>query len=76
MNKVKIETVQQFLARGGKVEKCPTRQVRKFSSCPALYMPKKQKTGYSAQEILDAAVGTVHEAEAIAFLETQGYEVS
>lgn len=74
----KIETVEEFLARGGEVTKCPTRQIRKFSSCPALYLPKKavKKPGIDAQQLLDAAVGTEHEADAVAFLESQGYEVS
>lgn len=78
MSKTKVETVQEFINRGGKVNKCPTRQVRKFSSCPSLYLPKKatKKLGIDAQALLDAAVDTEHEAEAIAFLESQGYEVN
>jgi hypothetical protein len=36
----------------------------------------KKKRGVDAQELLDAAVGTKHEADAIAFLESQGYEVN
>ena len=75
MLKSKIETIQEFIARGGKVEKCPTREIRKFSSTPSLYLPKK-KPSVDAQTLLDAAVGTEHEAEAIAFLESQGYEVN
>lgn len=76
MSKTKVETVQEFIARGGKVSKCPTRQVRKFSSIPGMYLPKKKKPGVDAQTLLDAAVGTEQEAEAIAFLESQGYEVN
>jgi len=78
MSDSKVETVQEFMARGGKVKKCPTRQIRKFSSCPSMYLPKKtdKKPGIDAQSLLDAAVGTEHEAEAIAFLESQGYEVN
>lgn len=73
----KIETVEEFVARGGKVQQCPTRQIRKYSSCPNMYLPKKKaKVGIDAQELLDAATGTEHESEAITFLESQGYEVS
>lgn len=75
----KTETVEQFMARGGKITKCKTYGVRKYSSIPAMYHGQqgqsKKKHGVDAQQLLDAAIGTEYEAEAIAFLESQGYEV-
>lgn len=71
----KVESVEEFLTRGGAVTICKTRQIRKYSSIPGLHFPKKKKVSINAQQLLDAAVDTEHEAEAIAFLESQGYEV-
>jgi len=72
------ETVEQFISRGGEITKCKTRGIRKHSSCPGLYLPpkKEKKKGVDAQQLLDAATGTQHEAEVIAFLESNGYEVN
>lgn len=83
----KVETVEEFLARGGKITQCRTYGYKKHSSIPGLVDntgkvgkdgrvcgPKKPK-GVDAQQLLDAAVGTEHEEEVIAFLESQGYEV-
>ena len=73
----KTETVEDFLARGGKVTKLKTYGIKKYSSCPSFYLPKKkEKASINVQELLDAAVGTEHEEETIAFLESQGYEIS
>lgn len=79
-----VETVEQFLARGGKITKCRTYGYRKHSSIPSATDNTgkvgkggrivKQK-GVDAQQLLDAAIGTEHEEAAIAFLESQGYEV-
>ena len=74
-----IETVEEFIARGGKVAKCKTLGWRKHSSIPWTYKGQsapRKKHGVDAQELLDAATGTEHEADAIAFLESQGYEVN
>ena len=77
---LKNETVEEFIARGGQVVKCKTYGYRKHSSIPGLYKGQqattKKKHGVDAQELLDAAIGTEHEAEAITFLESQGFEVS
>lgn len=73
----KTETIEQFIARGGQVQVCETRGIRKYSSFPGTQLPKKvEKKGVDAQELLDAAVGTDLEADTIAFLESQGYEVN
>jgi len=72
----KKETVQQFIARGGKVVKCKTRGVKKFSSIPQAYKATKKPKSIDIQALLDAAVGTEHEETAIAFIESQGYEVN
>lgn len=91
----KVETVEQFLARGGKITQCRTYGYRKHSSVPSMTdntgrvgrggrvvgakktqgVGAKKTQGVDAQQLLDAAVGTKHEEEVIAFLESQGYEV-
>jgi hypothetical protein len=65
---VKMETTEEFLTRGGKVK-----QIAEGSS----YKRKtKRKSKVNAQALLDAAEGTPQEAEVIAFLKSQGIEVS
>lgn len=77
----KMETVEEFVARGGKITKCKTYGIRKFSSIPKFYESQnngltKKKQGIDAQELLDNALGTKDEQDVIAFLESQGYEVN
>ena len=80
-----IETVDEFVARGGVVQRCKTYGIKKHSSIPGWHGHmksglgkssfSKNKTGISPQALLDAAAGTEHEKETIKFLESQGYEV-
>lgn len=63
-NTMKLETAEDFLARGGVVEKCKTR--KSFGS---------KKKAIDAQKLLDAAAGTSSEAEVIKFLRSQGIQV-
>lgn len=56
----KIETVEEFLARGGTIQK-------------TVINKKKQKV--DAQALLDAAVGTKHEEEVIKALKANGIRV-
>ena len=53
------ETVEAFLARGGKV----------------ITKVFKKKTKVDVQALLDASIGTEYEQEVIRFLTTQGIEV-
>jgi hypothetical protein len=63
LNNMKVETVEEFLARGGKINK----EVD----------PVNVKTGkIDAQALLDAAIGSPDEAAVIAFLASQGIEVN
>lgn len=83
----KVETVEEFLARGGKITKCMTYGINKHSSIPKFYNAKNtginkgglnntpKAEGVDPQTLLDAAAGTEDEAAVIAFLESQGYEV-
>lgn len=83
----KVEKVEEFLARGGKITQCRTYGYKKHSSTPKAVdntgkvgkggrvVGAKQPKGVDAQTLLDAAVGTEHEVEVIKFLESQGYEV-
>ena len=73
---MKNETYEEFIARGGKVIKCKTKEIRKYSSIPSFYLPPKKAKGVDPQQLLDAATSTEHEAEVVAFLQSQGYEVS
>ena len=64
------ETTEEFLARGGEIQKIAEgdsykRKTRK---------PRQPKV--NAQQLYDAAVGTPQEAEVVAFLKSQGIEVS
>ena len=61
LKKIQPETVEEFLARGGRVQT----NLKKT----------KAKTKINAQELLDAAIGTDNEAAVIAFLASQGIEV-
>lgn len=58
----KLETAEEFFARGG--------QVQKFGSREAAVKKK-----LDAQKLLDAAVGTPYEKEVITFLRKQGIQV-
>lgn len=62
------ESVEQFLARGGKIQK-----VQSFSDVA----PKAKVKGgkIDAQALLDAAVAAGQEKEMIAFLKSEGIEV-
>jgi hypothetical protein len=62
------ETVEQFLARGGQIEK-----VEEGVSGKRRRANKKNKI--DAQALLDKAIGTPQEKEVIAFLKSQGIEV-
>lgn len=65
------ETVEQFLARGGtinKVKKGASGKNKRKSS-------KTKKNKIDAQALLDAAVGTENEQQVINFLKSQGIEV-
>jgi hypothetical protein len=63
-NNIKLETAEEFLARGGVSQKVGTRQ--SFGS---------KKKAIDAQKLLDAAAGTSSEAEVIKFLRSQGIQV-
>lgn len=66
-NEVKIETIEEFLTRGGKVT-----AITEGDS----YKRKTRKTNkINAQTLLNAALNTPQEAEVIAFLKSQGIEV-
>jgi hypothetical protein len=58
---IKPESVESFMARGGKI-------ITDFTK-------KKATHKTDAQALLDAALGTEHEAEVIRFLASQGIEV-
>lgn len=60
---IKPESVEEFLARGGKIITTYEKKTKKVS----------HKT--DAQTLLDAAMGTEHEAEMIKFLASQGIDV-
>lgn len=62
------ETVKQFLARGGQIEK-----VEEGVSGKRKRANKKNKI--DAQALLDKAMGTPQEKEVINFLKSQGIEV-
>lgn len=65
------ETVEQFLARGGKIEKVGkqtsgTKKARKVQTT---------SNKIDAQKLLDSVSGTAKEVEVINFLKSQGIEV-
>ena len=62
---MKTESVEEFLARGGKVTDVASEKSSK----------KKGKNKIDAQKLLDAAIGTEHEAEVVKFLASQGIDV-
>jgi len=62
------ETVEQFLARGGIIEKIAKSTSNKSNS-------KVKANKIDAQALLNAAMGTDKEQEVINFLKTQGIEV-
>ena len=78
------ESVEQFLARGGKVRKFRTYDVKKFSSMPSFYKNQKgldrrglkKVPNVDPQALLDAAMGTELESHTIVYLESIGYKVS
>ena len=63
INAAKVESVEEFLARGGAIQ---TKAVSK----------KKTKSKINAQALFSAAEGTALEREVIQFLATQGIEVN
>ena len=67
----KVETTEEFLARGGQVTTLEEKESVKRKKRKA-----KTKTGIDAQALLDAAMGTDKEQEVINFLKTQGIEVN
>ena len=62
----KVETAEEFLARGGVIHKVATGVSGKY---------KSTSNGINPQKLLDLAVGTKMEAEVIKFLASQGYDV-
>lgn len=66
----KTETTEEFLARGGVIEKIKEGMSNKRKS-----PPKEKKQTINAQALLDAAVGTEREEEVVNFLKSQGIEV-
>ena len=62
----RVESVEEFLARGGSVKKVDEGASR---------YKKSNKNKIDAQKLLDAAIGTEHEAEVIKFLASQGIGV-
>lgn len=64
----KRETVDQFLARGGQVNKVE-------EGISGKKKRKAKSKGIDPQALLDAAMGTDKEAEVVAFLKSQGFEV-
>ena len=67
---IKTESAEDFLARGGEIT-----VIKEGKSAFKKTRTKKAK-GVSAQALYDAAVGTPQEAEVVAYLKTQGIEVS
>ena len=67
--KVKAETTEEFLARGGKIK-----QIAEGDSYKRKTRTKRTPK-INAQQLYNAAVGTPQEAEVIAFLNSQGIEV-
>lgn len=62
LKKIQPESVEQFLARGGKLQ-------------TNLNKTKVKSNKIDAQKLLDASIGTENEAAVIAFLASQGIEV-
>lgn len=65
------ETVEQFLARGGQINKIN----EGVSGKKKPRQTKAKSNKINAQALLDAAMGTPKEAEVINFLKSQGIEV-
>lgn len=61
LNAIPTETVEEFLARGGKINK----------TCPVV----RQKRRIDAQKLLNLALGTDDEEAVIKFLASQGIDV-
>ena len=77
------ESIEEFLNRGGRIIKCKTYGVKKYSSIPLSYIGQvgigktaAVKKGIDPQALLDAAVGTKLEKDVVNFLKSQGYEVN
>jgi hypothetical protein len=64
LNKLKLETSEEFLARGGKIDCVSGRQ--SFGS---------RSKSIDAQALLDKVIGTKYEAEVIKLLRSQGIQV-
>ena len=62
INEAKVETVEEFLARGGTIQKSAKKV-------------KNKNNKIDAQALLYAAIGTAHEQEVINFLASQGIDV-
>jgi hypothetical protein len=65
---IKPQTVEEFLAAGGSIDKVNTKQAKEKKV-------KMNGNTIDAQALLDAAAGTPAEKEVIAFLASQGIEV-
>ena len=65
---IKPQTVEEFLAAGGQVEKVSLKAERTKKA-------KVNGKSIDAQALLDAAMGTPAEQEVIAFLASQGIDV-
>lgn len=63
----RAETVEQFLARGGKIQKVPLRASK--------YSKTNKSNKIDAQKLLDKAIAAGKGEEAIKFLIEQGFEV-
>lgn len=64
---VETESVDEFLARGGKI--------RKIAEGDTYKRKTRKSTNINAQALLDKAMGTANETDVIAFLKSQGYKV-
>lgn len=65
---IKPQTVEEFLAAGGSIEKANLKQKK-------AKQVKVSGKSIDAQTLLDAAIGTPAEKEVIAFLASQGIDV-
>lgn len=64
LNSLKLETAEEFLARGGKVQRIACRE--SFGD---------RSKSVDAQKLLDKVVGTKHEAEVVKILRSQGIQI-
>jgi hypothetical protein len=64
---IKFETTEEFLARGGKIQRISTGRSTRNN---------KKSKNIDAQALLNSVVGTKDEVKVIEFLKSQGIEVT